>query len=204
MSETQSEISPTPRTSEPTEANPALTFSILRRGATEPGGPYDEKQILQMLREEKITRRDYVYFEGMTEWRPLEDVFEIHEKITHIVDDGQDKYKLGEIFREVSNVLLEGEEIYYIAIQDRAGLLHKAKQSVVVTNRHLFHLLEKRAGYEIEAHRWGDVSNTLMRDDRRELGTFSFLLGMQRRVDIPNIPLVQVKRLFQLSQEMKS
>ena len=42
-----------------------------------------------------------------------------------------------------------------------------------------------------------------MRDEGRGLGTFSLLLGGEKRVDICHIPLKQVQRLFQLSQEMK-
>jgi hypothetical protein len=42
-----------------------------------------------------------------------------------------------------------------------------------------------------------------MRDEGKGLGTFSLLLGGERRTDIAHIPLKQVHRLFQLSQEMK-
>jgi hypothetical protein len=58
-------------------------------------------------------------------------------------------------------------------------------------------------GYELEAHLWKTVTNTLMRDEGKGLGTFSILLGREKRVDICHIPLKQVQRLFQLSQEMK-
>lgn len=185
------------------EEKEGLAFSILRRGATEPGGPYTEEQILQMLNEDKISKKDYVFFQGLSDWRPLEDVFEIHEKINHFIDDGQDKYKLGEAFREVSNVLTHNEEIYYIAVQNRAGILTKTRQCAIITNRHLFHLTEKRVGYELEAHSWRSISNTKMLDDKKDVGTFSFLIENERRVDIPGIPMAQVRRLFELSCEMK-
>jgi hypothetical protein len=42
-----------------------------------------------------------------------------------------------------------------------------------------------------------------MRDEGRGLGTFSILLGGEKRVDVCHIPLRQVQRLFQLSQEIK-
>lgn len=181
-----------------------LTFSILRQGSTEPGGPYSEDQILHMLNEHLITKKDYVYFQGLSDWRPLEDVFEIHEKINHFIDDGQDKYKLGEAFREVNNVLTPNEEIYYIAVQNRVGILTKTRQCVIITNKHLYHLTEKRVGYELEAHNWSSISNTKMQDDKKDAGTFSFLINNERRVDVPSIPMTQVRRLFELSCEMKS
>ena len=149
-------------------------FSVLRQGSIEPGGPYTEEQILLMLQEDKISREDYVFFEGMKDWRPIEDVFEIHEAIYHIIDDGQDKFKLSEAFREVNNVLSEGEEIYYIAIQARAGILTKTQQCIIITNKHLYHLIEKRVGFELEAYNWNSISNTKMQDDRKEVGTFIF------------------------------
>lgn len=181
-----------------------LTFSILRQGSTDPGGPYSEDQILQMLNENLITKKDYVFFQGLSDWRPLEDVFEIHEKINHFIDDGQDKYKLGEAFREVNNVLTPNEEIYYIAVQNRVGILTKTRQCVIITNKHLYHLTEKRVGYELEAHNWSSISNTKMQDDKKDAGTFSFLINNERRVDVPSIPMPQVRRLFELSCEMKA
>lgn len=192
-----------PNTSEDWKTEQGIAFSILRRGATEPGGPYTEEEVLYLLKENNISKQDYVFFQGLSDWRPLEEVFEVHEKITHFVDDGQDKYKLGEAFREVSQILSPNEEIYYIAIQNRAGILTKTRQCVIITNQHLYHLTEKRVGYELEAHDWGSISNTKMNDDKKEVGTFSFLINNDRRVDIPHIPMAQVRRLFELSCEMK-
>ena len=157
-----------------------------------------------MLQEKKISKKDYVFFQGMRDWQPLEDVFEIQEKFNHMLEDGQDKFKVTEAHNEVSNVLLEHEDIYYVAIQDRGGILTKTKQCLIISDFHLFHLTEKRVGYELEAHRWEDISNTLMTEDKNDLGTFSFLIENNRRVDVHNLPLIQVKRLFQLAQELKS
>ncbi|MEO0416447.1 MAG: DUF4339 domain-containing protein [Verrucomicrobiota bacterium] len=179
-----------------------LQFFILKQGASEPGGPYLEDHLLGMLNDGSVTENDYVFFEGMPDWRPIKDVFEMHEQINHFIDDGQDKYKVGEAFDEVSKVLAPGEEIYYVAVQEKAGLLSKAKQCVIVTDGHVYHLTEIRAGFELEAHPWGQVTNTLMRDEGSELATFSILLDKDRRVDISHLPLAQVQRLFQLSQEL--
>lgn len=180
------------------------TFSILRRGATEPGGPYSEEQILKMLQEDTISRKDFVYFDGMTDWRPIEDVFEIEETINHLIDDGQNPEEAAEAFREVNLVTDESEEVYYIAIQARTGILTKTKQCLIVTDRFLYHLTEKDVGYELEAHDWAHISNSKMQDNQKELGTFSFTLNQDRRVDVPHLPMSQVKRLFELACEMKS
>lgn len=180
-----------------------LMFSILKRGERDPWGPYSQDDLLALLNSDKISMHDYVYYDGIGEWKPIHEVFEVQEQITHFVDDGQDTQRVGIAFREVSNVVGPGESIYYIAVQSKAGLLSKTKQCVIITDRHLFILTESRRGYELEAHPWKAVTNTLMRDEGKGLGTFSLLLGGERRTDIAHIPLKQVHRLFQLSQEMR-
>jgi hypothetical protein len=190
--------------SEATAAVPTgILFSILKRGERDPRGPFTEGDLLALLNAEEIGINDFVYFDGIGEWKPLHEVFEIQEQITHFVDDGQDTQRVGIAFREVSNVVAPGESIYYIAVQARAGLLSKAKQCIAITDRHLFILSENRRGYELEAHPWKSITNTLMRDEGKGLGTFSILLGGERRLDLLHIPLQQVQRLFQLSQEMR-
>jgi hypothetical protein len=180
-----------------------ILFSILKRGERDPLGPYSEEDLLALLNAEQVSIHDYVYYEGIGEWKPIHEVFEVQEQITHFVDDGQDTQRVGIAFREVSNVVGKGESIYYIAVQAKVGLLSKTKQCVILTDRHLFIMTENRKGYELEAHPWKAVTNTLMRDEGKALGTFSILLGGERRTDIAHIPLKQVHRLFQLSQEMK-
>lgn len=187
---------------EATAAGPM--FSILKRGERDPWGPYSQDDLLALLNGHEISVHDYVYYDGIGEWKPIHEVFDVQEEITHFVDDGQDTQRVGIAFREVSNVVGPGESIYYIAVQAKAGLLSKTKQCVIVTDRHLFILTETRRGYELEAHPWKAITNTLMRDEGKGLGIFSVLLGGERRSDVAHIPLKQVHRLFQLSQEMRA
>jgi hypothetical protein len=190
-------------TTETQEQPGDIQFSILKRGEPDSRGPFTEQNILAQLNAGEITSEDMVFYEGLGEWKPIGEVFEIQEQISHFVDDGQDKQKVAAAFREVFNVVGSDEDIFYIAVQAKAGLLSKTKQCVIVTDTHLFMLHEKRVGYELEAHLWKTVTNTLMRDEGRGLGTFSILLGGEKRVDVCHIPLRQVQRLFQLSQEIK-
>jgi hypothetical protein len=190
-------------TTETQEQPGDIQFSILKRGEPDSRGPFTERNILAQLNAGEITSEDMVFYEGLGEWKTIGEVFEIQEQISHFVDDGQDKQKVAAAFREVSNVVGSEEDIFYIAVQAKAGLLSKTKQCVIVTDTHLFMLHEKRVGYELEAHLWKTVTNTLMRDEGRGLGTFSILLSGEKRVDVCHIPLRQVQRLFQLSQEIK-
>lgn len=183
--------------------DPDIQFSILKRGERDPIGPYSQDGLLALLNDGEVGLNDLVYYDGIGEWKPIHEVFEVQEQITHFVDDGQDTQRVGVAFREVSNVVGSGESIYYIAVQAKVGLLSKTKQCVIIADRHLFIMTETRKGYELEAHPWKSITNTLMRDEGKGLGTFSLLLGGEHRTDICHIPLKQVHRLFQLSQEMK-
>ncbi|MDF2375422.1 MAG: DUF4339 domain-containing protein [Verrucomicrobiales bacterium] len=187
----------------PAEDPTGIQFSILRRGSRDPEGPYLEHDLLELMNAGSVSAHDLVFYEGLGEWKPIGEVFDIQEQISHFVDDGQDTEKVGQAFREVTDIVGNTESIFYIAVQAKAGLLSKTKQCVVITEKHIYILHERRVGYELEAHLWKTVTNTLMRDEGKGLGTFSILLGGERRVDVCHIPLRQVQRLFQLSQEMK-
>ena len=196
--------------SDPTESDdPAseaaeeeINFSVLRRDSEEPIGPLTAEQILEMLKNDELGRQDFVFYEGMEDWMPIESVFEIQEQISHFVDDGQDKEAVADAFQEVNSILAQGESIYYIAVQDRTGLLSKSKDSVILTDKRILVLRRKRAGLEMEAFTWKAVTNTLMRDDGNGSGTFSVLLNREKNIDIIHIPSVQIHRLFKLSQEL--
>ncbi|MBL9153076.1 MAG: DUF4339 domain-containing protein [Verrucomicrobiales bacterium] len=194
MSETES----TENAGEPEE----ILFSVMRRGEAEPSGPHTQEEILQMLNDGLVAADDFVFYEGMADWQPIEEVFEIQEQISHFIDDGQDREKVAECFREVSRVLASGEDIYYIAAQEKAGLLSKARTCVIMTNKRLFLLHERRGGNELESYRWDAVTNTLMKDEGHGLATFSVLLHREKRLDVPHLPLAQVHRLFKLFQEL--
>ena len=186
-----------------TEESGGVQFSILKMGARDPEGPFSEGDLLSMMNDGTLSVADLVYYEGMGEWKPIGEVFEVHEQISHFVDDGQDTEKVALAFREVGSVVGNSENIYYVAVQAKAGLLSKTMQCVIITDKHVFIMQEKRVGFELEAYLWKDITNTLMRDEGKGLGTYSILLGAEKRIDVLHLPLKQVQRLFQLSQEMK-
>ncbi len=195
------EMSENEATAAPEESG-EIQFSVMRRNEDTAFGPYTIDQIFALLKDDQLSREDYVYYEGMEDWAPIEEVFEIQEQISHFIDDGQDRHKVAEIFQEVSPMLASGEDIYYISVQEKTGLLSKQKAAIAMTNKRLFILHEKRSGLELETHRWKSVTNTLMKDEGHGLATFSILLDREKRLDIPHLPIAQVKRAFQLAQEL--
>ncbi len=184
------------------EESTEIKFSVLREGSEEPIGPLTTTQIFEMLTNGDLQRSDYVYYDEMEDWQPIDEVFEIQEQISHFVDDGQDKEIVADVFQEVNSILARGESIFYIAVQDKTGLLSKSRDSIILTDKRALVLRRKRPGFEMEAFRWSGVNNTLMRDDGNGMATFSILLNLEKRVDINHIPSNQVHRLFQLSQEL--
>lgn len=186
-----------------TEYTGTVHFFVLKRGSKEPKGPFSDKDLVIMMNEGELSISDFVFHEGLGEWKSIGEVFEVEEQISHFVDDGQDTEKVALAFREVGNVVGNSEDIYYVAVQAKAGLLSKTMQCVIITDKHVFIMHEKRVGFELVAHLWKDITNTLMRDEGKGLGTYSILLGAEKRIDVLHLPLKQVQRLFQLSQEMK-
>ena len=67
-----------------------IQFSVLKRGSKDPQGPYNESELLNLLNNNELGIEDLVYFDGIGEWKPINEVFEIQEQISHFVDDGQD------------------------------------------------------------------------------------------------------------------
>lgn len=182
-----------------------IQFSVQRNGEETTLGPYTQEELLQRIQTGDLQRDDFVYYEGLPGWEPIGEVFNFHEQISHFVDDGQDHDKVAEIFEEVTEVLSQSEEIYYIALQERAGLLSKGRTSVILTNKRILFRNEHKHGSELDSHPWSTVSNTIMKDEGGEkgLGTFSVLLQLEKRLDVPHIPMRQVRRMFQLSQELR-
>jgi len=102
----------------PAELPEYQIFSILRQGEEEPIGPYSQNQIVRLLNEGTIRPFDLIFYEDLGAWKPIRDVFEIHEGISNFVDEGQDKALVGEVFRGVQQLFGETEHVYYIAVQE--------------------------------------------------------------------------------------
>ena len=118
---------------ESAEEEEEMLFSVMRRGETEGVGPYSQEAILLMLNEGQLSAQGSLFYEGLEDWTPIEAVFEIQEQISHFVDDGQDRERVAECFREVSKVLAVGEDIYYIAVQERSNIMWPFIGSTSVT-----------------------------------------------------------------------
>lgn len=184
------------------ETETETQFSVVKLGQQTPVGPYNQDDILAMLQNGALERQDLVYYDGMADWAAIEDVFDIHEEITHFIDDDQDQAAVAQSFREVTPILASEESIFYIATQKRSGLLSRTKSCVVLTNNRVIVLKIKKSGSELESHKWASVGDISMKDEGNGLGTYSASMHQGKGFEVSHIPLPQVQRLVQLSQEM--
>ena len=181
-------------------------FTILRKGEESPIGPYSQNQIVELLNEGKVRQDDLIYYEGLGDWQPLGSVFAIHEGIANFEDDGQDRELVGEVFLQLSDLVTEDEEVYYIAIQDKPGLRIKGPDAIAVTSIRLCIAHQKLNGKrEFDMYYWDEVHNTTPKlVAGEEVGTFSVLLRAGERIEIPRLPRRQLQRVAELSREMRS
>jgi len=180
-------------------------FSILRQGEEEPIGPYSQNQIVRLLNQGMIRPFDLVYYEDLGAWKPLRDVFEIHEGISNFVDEGQDKAVVGEIFRGIQQLFGDEEPVFYIGVQERGPLGLGGLDAVALSQSRLFVAHHKQGKVELEAYLWGHIAGThISRKPNHATGTFRVDLYSGSSVEVDRIPQAQLERLDQIAGEVRS
>jgi hypothetical protein len=164
-------------------------------------GPFAQEQLLDLLREGSIDKKDLIFYEALGEWKPLEDVFEVEEALQHFMDEGQDASTVADIFQSVSPLLSSHEQIYYIAHQ-KAKMLKQKPDSVVVTNERLIINRQGLGGSRVEDHQWRDIRSVQMREGL--MGTTFTLLDRNDKVyQIDDLPKPMLEKLCQIAHEMR-
>jgi len=180
-------------------------FSILRQGEEEPIGPYSQNQIVRLLNEDVIRPSDLIYYEDLGAWKPIRDVFEIHEGISNFVDEGQDKVIVGEVFRGIQQLFGEHEHVFYIAVQEKGPIHLGGLSAIALTASRLLVAHHKSGKLELEAHLWPNVGNAyLNRKAGQALGAFHVDLYSGTSFDIERIPQMQLERLEQIANEIRA
>tara|TARA_R110002096_G_scaffold200639_13_gene384772 strand:+ start:27425 stop:28039 length:615 start_codon:yes stop_codon:yes gene_type:complete len=187
-------------------------FSILRSGEETPIGPYSQNQLVELLNEGAIKSKDFVFYEGLENWTPISEVFDLHQAIANFEDDGQDREMLTDAFNKLSSALGDDEDIFYIAVQDLPALSLTGPVrltspiSVAITNLRICVIHHKMTGtLEFDIYGVDDVCDATERIKPGEKkGTFSILLNSGERVDIDKIPHHQLERLSKIAGELKS
>jgi hypothetical protein len=183
-------------------------FSVLRRGEDEPMGPYSQNELVELLNDRSILATDYVHYEGLKDWKLMSDVFNLDETIANFEDDGQNKDMLEAAFSQLNSVLGEGEDVFYIGVQDLPALRVTgpirltSPQSIAITNRRICIVHHRITGIlEFEMHSFEDVCRATQQGGEGEKkATFSILLNAGNRVEIDKIPLIQLERLIHFAE----
>lgn len=164
-------------------------------------GPYTQSQLLDLLQRGQIGRKDLVFYDGLMGWKPLEDVFEIEEQLSHFMNEGQDASVVADVYRHLEPMLGHDEQIYYIAHQ-RKKMMRPRPDAAVITNRRLIVVRHPLAAITLEDCQWRNVLSVHLKEGMMGT-TFSVLDRNNHLVDIEDIPKEQIARLSQLSQEMR-
>lgn len=165
-------------------------------------GPYDQDQLLTLLNDGQLSRKDLIFYEGLGEWKPLEDVFEVEEALMHFMDEGQEPDVVAEVYQHVTQVISSHEQIFYIAHQKRK-LMKTRPDAVVVTNERVIFIRQSLGGSRVEDHQWKDVISVEMKEGLMGT-TFSVLDRNDHIIQVDDLPKPQLEKLCKLAQEMRA
>ena len=111
---------------------------------------------------------------------------------------------VAEVFSEMTKVLHDDEDIYYIAVQDKPPMRLKGPSSIVVTERRIcivHHKLTGKLDYQAYFHDEVHIATARLKMGA-DLGVFSLLLKSGDRIETDRIPVSQLKRLEVLAGEL--
>ena len=166
-------------------------------------GPYDEDQLLTMLNDGQIGRRDLIFYEGMESWQPLEEIFDVEERLLHYMDEGQEPDVVAEVYQNMSHITAHDEKIFYLAHQKKR-LMKSRPDVVVVTNERLIAVRHGLGGSRTEDFLWKNVASVRMKEGIMG-NTFSVLDANDHELlQVDDLPKPQLEKLCQFAQEMRA
>ena len=165
-------------------------------------GPFTEDQLITLLNEGSISKKDLIFYEGLGEWRPLEEIFDVEEAIQHFMDEGQDPAVVAEVFQQVTPILSSHEKMFYIAHQ-KPRILKQKPDAVVVTNERLLLIRHGLGGSRVMDYQWQNIVSVEMREGLMGT-TFSVLDRNDHVIQVDDLPKPMLEKLCQLGQEMRA
>lgn len=165
-------------------------------------GPYDEEQILTMLNEGQVGRRDLIFYEGMASWQPLEEIFDVEERLLHYMDEGQEPDVVAELYQNLSHIMASGEKIFYLAHQKKR-MMKSRPDVVAVTNERLIIVRQGLGGNRTEDYLWKNVVTVHMKEGLMG-NTFSITDTNDHVIQVDDLPKPQLEKLCQFAQEMRA
>ena len=181
-------------------------FHVLRQGEQEAIGPFSQKQLVELLNEGAIGASDWVYYDALSDWTPLSQVFDIQERVANFEDDGQDPQVVEDAFAFLTGSSLANEQIYYIATQHQpalsltAAVLLSNPKAIIVTNLRVCIIKQKVIGdSEMSEYPIEQIKEGLMRTKAdHKVGQFNLILKSGEWVETNKIPIAQLEKLEEL------
>lgn len=182
-----------------TDDEPLVSFLVYQNG--QQLGPFVQEQVLGMLQQGQLGKKDLIYYEGLGDWKPIEEVFEIEEQLSHFMNEGQEPEIIADVFRHLEPMLGQDEEIYYIGHQKRK-LMRPRPDAAIITNRRLILMRQSLTGITFEDCQWRNVVSVHTKEGLMG-ANFGVLDPNDHLVEVEDIPKEQIARLSQLAQEMR-
>lgn len=123
------------------------------------------------------------------------------EQLKNILNEDQDPKAIEKISAKLSNLLMKGEEVGYIAVQKKPAIT-VLPDSIVLTNKRIIMCSPKNFGLSMEFidYNWDDISSTFVKENI--LGSeFSFATKTELVINIDYIPKNQAQKLYTYSKE---
>jgi hypothetical protein len=119
-----------------------------------------------------------------------------------VSNEEQDPTVVAKVHKKVSEILSAGEDVLYIAVQNKLGL-NLAPECVVLTNkRFIKYKPSMLGGVEFEDYIWRDLSDAHVKEGIRS-ASLSMKTTGGRKVSVDDLPKAQARRLYAGAQNME-
>lgn len=126
----------------------------------------------------------------------------VPDSISRFITEEQDPVQVAKVYEKVKQLLTQGEEVLYIAVQ-KPVTVDLSPDVVVLTNRRFMYYRPSLLGRaEFTDYIWRDLRSAELEEHvLRSTITFTAIGG--ERILIPNLVKEQARRLYSIAQEME-
>ena len=127
---------------------------------------------------------------------------QISGMLNKFVNEEQDPSVVEQVHSKVSEILTDGEEIRYIAVQKKL-VMNISPECVVLTNKRFIIYKPKMLGrVEFEDYIWRDLHDAHVKEGMRS-ATLTMETVNGHHISVDNLPKSQARRLYTLAQSME-
>jgi hypothetical protein len=179
-------------------------FHVLRSGESKPCGPFSPNQLVHLLNDNTLDRQDLVFYPGLSEWRPLNEVFDFHDRLANFESEGHDPAVLNQVFAELSQIANADEEFYDVVIQEKSILVSRKTDVAVLTDRGVWlGSVNRRGSFRGSRLESDEIRQVSARyPGRWDVGVLRFDLACGGLLEIKRVPRRQLRRFVALWRQL--